>query len=250
MDTNPTNVKCCSKCGNIKENDKFIKDRNICKECNNNKRRIKYETDEEHRIKLIEQATNFKQKKIVERNEIKEKIQEEIGIENKNCIYCNLIQPKKRFRTNRLKCRNCERDDPRYKLIRKTRSRIWSALTTQKEKHTVEYLGCSNIEYIQWITNNEFNYTIENHGKEWHIDHVIPLCLFDINNVQQQLLAFNWRNTMPLAVKENLSKNKKIIPLQIAQHLTKLLEYHEKNNIKMPKEYIDLFAKHLVAGSS
>ena len=247
MDTKPTNVKCCSKCGNIKENDKFIT-KNICKECDNKRRRIKYETDEEHRKKLIEQASNFKRKKIVERNEIKEKIQEEIGIENKNCIYCNLIQPKKRFRRNRLKCRNCERDDPRSKLIRAIRARIWVSLT--KEKHTVEYLGCSNIEYITWITNNDFNYTIENHGNEWHIDHVIPLSKFNLEDEQQQLLAFNWRNTMPLAVKENLSKNNKIIPSQIAQHLTKLLEYHEKNNIKMPKEYIDLFAKHLVAGSS
>ena len=49
--------------------------------------------------------------------------------------------------------------------------------------------------------------------------------------------------------KENLSKNNKILKSQIEQHLTTLLDYHKKNNIEMPQEYIDLFAKHLDAGS-
>ena len=35
MDTNNENVKGCSKCGEIKENNKFIKNRNICKVCHN-----------------------------------------------------------------------------------------------------------------------------------------------------------------------------------------------------------------------
>jgi hypothetical protein len=53
---------------------------------------------------------------------------------------------------------------------------------------------------------------LENHGKEWHIDHVIPISKFDLNNQEEQILAFNWRNTMPLSCKENLSKNNKITP--------------------------------------
>lgn len=55
----------------------------------------------------------------------------------------------------------------------------------------------------------------QNYGKEWHIDHVIPLSKFDKLNEKEQLVVFNWRNTMPLSVKQNLSKNNKIIKPQI-----------------------------------
>jgi len=46
-----------------------------------------------------------------------------------------------------------------------------------------------------------------------------------------------------------LKKNCKIIPSQIEQHVKKLKEYHEKNKIHLPQTFIDLFAKHLVAGN-
>ena len=92
--------------------------------------------------------------------------------------------------------------------------------------------------------NIDTKYTFENYGREWHIDHVIPLSKFDLNDEEQQLVAFNWRNTMPLSVKENLSKNNKILQSQIQQHVSNLLEYHKKNNIEMPQKFIDLFATH------
>ena len=238
----------CSICNNKKSLSSFIKNKNFCKECNNNKRRTKYETDEEHRKELIKQASDFKHKKVVEKAKLKEIQQEEIGQENKICKYCHVIQPKTRFRHNRIRCKDCERDEPVGKFKRNIRSRIYIAL--KKNKHTIEYLGCNTDEYITWITNNDFNYTLENHGKEWHIDHVIPLSKFNLEDEQQQSLAFNWRNTMPLSVKENLSKNNKILIPQIEQHMNKLIEYHKELSIEMPKEFIDLFAKHLVAGSS
>ena len=34
---------------------------------------------------------------------------------------------------------------------------------------------------------------------------------FDLNDTEQQMLAFNWRNTSALSPKENLAKNNKII---------------------------------------
>ena len=43
-DTNPTNgvTKTCSKCSATKLIDLFIKERNICKNCNNTRNRVKY----------------------------------------------------------------------------------------------------------------------------------------------------------------------------------------------------------------
>jgi hypothetical protein len=148
-----------------------------------------------------------------------------------------------------LKCKDCERDEPAEKFKRYIRTRIYNCLRYKnKTKHAIDYLGCSSEEYFKWIFNYNNDYDLENHGKEWHIDHVIPISKFDLTNESQQLLAFNWRNTMPLASKENLAKNNKIIQEQITVHLKKLQEYHIQQNIKLPQIYIDLFAKHLVAG--
>jgi hypothetical protein len=223
----------------------FVKNRKICIDCNNNKRRKLYKNDEEHRINKIKKATEYKHQKVVEKRKIKE---QEFGADNKKCSCCFNIKDKKCFRYNRLKCKDCERDEPLEKMKRVIRSRIIAALK-QKNKHTVEYLGCNTPDYLSWLLTYNPEYTIENRGKEWHIDHVIPLSCFDLENEQQQLIAFNWRNTMPLSVKENLKKNRKIIKEQVEQHYKKLKEHHEKHNLDLPQEFIDLFAKHLDDGN-
>jgi len=279
-DTNIISVKNCSRCGKEKEFDKFIKNRNICKTCdnarkinkynavvidnsinqqctdcnenkpmghfirtrtickacNNKNRRNRYQSNEEHRLKLIAVASEFKHAKVIERRKIK---LQTIGENNKKCSCCSEIKSMDKFRHNRLKCKTCERDDPLEKFKRCIRSRIWYAI--DKNMHTIEYLGCSSTEYLQWILHNDKNYTLENRGKIWHIDHVIPLARFDLDDEQQQLIAFNWRNTMPLSAQENLSKNRKIIIPQIEEHYHHLLEYHKEKNIEMPQEFIDLF---------
>lgn len=237
--------KECNICNKMLMTSLFIKNRNICVDCNNIVRRTKYQNDEEWRKKIIQHSTEFKQKKIIEKN-IK-KI-EELGIDNKKCNYCNVIQHKINFRYNRLKCKDCERDEPISKIIINVRSRIHSAMKN-KTKHTIEYLGCNCKSYLQWLLSNDNNYTYENHGESWHIDHVIPVSNFDLLNEDEQLLAFNWRNTMPLSCSENLSKNNKIIQPQVKKHFEHLKEYHSKHNLDFPQLFIDLFAKHLDAGS-
>ena len=227
----------CNSCKSQKPISSFIKNRKICKECNNNKRRTLYIDDEEHRKKLIKLASDFKIKKNIEKNKKKE---EEIGIDNKKCSCCNSIKHKSSFRYNRLKCKDCERDEPIEKMKRVIRSRIISALK-QKNKYTIEYLGCNVTEYLSWLLQNDSGYTLENRGKEWHIDHVIPLSHFDLENEEQQLIAFNWRNTMPLSCQENLKKNNKIIKSQVEQHYKKLVKYHIENKLDLPQVFIDLF---------
>ena len=245
LEINENEEQECNTCKNKKPITSFIKNRQICKDCNNIKRRTLYINDEEHRKKLIQIASNFKSKKVIEKNKKKE---EEIGIDNKKCSCCYSIKHKSSFRYNRLKCKDCERDEPLEKMKRVIRSRIISALT-KKNKHTIEYLGCNTPEYLKWLLKNDSGYTLENRGKEWHIDHVIPLSHFDLENEEQQLIAFNWRNTMSLSCQENLKKNNKIIKSQLEQHHKKLLEYHIENKLDLPQVFIDLFAKHLVAGS-
>ena len=245
IELNNQENKTCNNCQEDKNVYSFHKGRTICSDCINKKRREKYDNDEEHRKKLIQTASDFKHNKVIERKKIKE---EEIGKDNKKCNYCEKIKYNTCFRYNRLKCRDCERDEPIDKIKRVIRSRIYAALKI-KDKKTVEYLGCTNKEYLNWMLNVNNKYTLENRGKEWHIDHVIPISKFDLDNPEEQLIAFNWRNTMPLSAKENLSKNNKIIKEQIENHYKKLVEYHLENKLDLPQVYIDLFAKHLADGN-
>jgi hypothetical protein len=250
--TKPENVTyiICANCETANTPDKMVKDRKICCNCNNTNRREKYKNNEEHRKQLIKQASDFKRKKVIEKQKKKEEEQQNIGFENKRCKYCNVIKHFDLFRHNRLKCRDCERDEPTEKFKRYIRTRIYNCLRNKnRAKHSVEYLGCSSTDYFKWIFNYNNNCSLENHGKEWHIDHVIPISLFNLDNDDEQLIAFNWRNTMPLSCKENLVKGNKIIKTQIEQHYKKLLEYHLENKLDLPQVFIDLFAKHLDAGS-
>ena len=175
-------------------------------------------------------------------------MEEEIGQDNTICKYCKAVKTKTHFRHNRLKCKDCERDDPFEKFKRYVRTRIYNCLKGNKTKHAHEYLGCTPPEYLKWICFNATDFTLENYGQIWHIDHVIPLSKFDFELEQDRMVAFNWRNTMPLLAKENLAKNNKIVKPQIEQHLKTLETYHIENSLELPQIYIDLFAKHLAAG--
>jgi hypothetical protein len=245
--------KTCNACNTEKNITLFAKKglSTMCIDCENQKRRARYNNNEETRKNAVKKSTEFKQKKKAIRDELKqaelEKLEKEIGNDNTICKYCKEVKPKTRFRHNRLKCKDCERDDPKLLLHKRTRSRIHSCLT--KNKGTNEYLGCSRDEYIKWINTNKKGFTLDNYGKEWHIDHVIPLSKFDMKNKEEIELAFNWRNTMPLAAKENLAKNNKILLPQIKEHYENLEKYHKENNMKMPQKFIKLYAKHLEAGT-
>ena len=245
--------KLCSGCNIMKNATLFIKvDWNLCRDCNNVKRRKEYQDNEDVRKNIIAMRGKYKKKKKAIRDETKRveliKLEEEIGQDNTICKYCKEVKAKTRFRHNRLKCKDCERDDPIDKLKRYVRTRIYTCLKNVKTKHSHEYLGCTPTEYLKWILNNTTDFTLENYGQVWHIDHVIPLSRFDFENEQDRLIAFNWRNTMPLLAKENLSKNNKIVKPQIEQHLKTLKAYHIDNSIELPQVYIDLFAKYLAAG--
>lgn len=245
---------CCIECGLFKLKECYYANCNICKDCKNKRRREKYNNCAETRARLIASATQFKQAKAdarraAEAQQIAE-LEAKIGEQNTICKYCNEVKLKTRFRHNRLKCADCERDEPIEKFKRTIRTRIWSALKNNKQKHTIEYLGCDAELYLSWLSYKSENISLENRGSNWHIDHVIPISKFDLDDDDEQELAFNWRNTMALSAKENLKKNNKILPEQICLHLSRLKDFHKENNIILPQKYINLYAKHLDAGNS
>ena len=249
---NPDLMKSCLHCKLEKASVEFIYPTNRCKDCNNKMRREKYEADEATNERIKEEAREYKRKKTAARQKARAeenaKLEAEIGEDNKICKYCKGVVAKTHFRHNRLKCKDCERDEPNEKFKRVVRTRIWWCLE-RKNMHTIEYLGCNFDEYERWLTSYSSEFTMENRGSVWHIDHVIPLSHFDLEDPVQQLIAFNWRNTAPLLAKDNLAKNNSIVPLQIERHFSKLIEYQTLHNIEFPLLFSNLFAKHLDAGS-
>jgi hypothetical protein len=210
---------------------------------------LHYASDEEFRKKSSTVSSLYKKSKTAERQMQRKNQEEAIGLNNKVCKYCNCIKPKTRFRYNRRKCADCERDEPLEKFKRAVRSRIYICLNRKKTKSTISYLGCTAEEYIIWLKFCDSNFSLQTREGNYHIDHVIPLSKFDLNNEDDQLVAFNWRNTTCISISENLSKNDKIIPSQVKNHIKKLEDFHVSNNIILPEKFTNLFAKSLDAGS-
>ena len=52
-----------------------------------------------------------------------------------------------------------------------------------------------------------------------------------------------------MKTKDRIVKNNKILLPQIKEHYENLEKYHKENNMKMPQKFINLYAKHLEAGT-
>ena len=267
----------CKKCGiQINSEINTYKCGNRCKNCYNEDRRNKYNNDESYRLKTL--TSNLENAKIRRKNNAVKRIQkleeerkcleEKIGSENQICKVCDKIVLKTRFRTGRRRCKDCENaydrerssqvaknrlhrlhTDPIFKFKHTQRNRILSYLkksSITKDRRTNIYLGCSSSQYYDWLKYNSDIYTFENHGKTWHIDHVIPLSHFNLELEEQQLTAFNWANTMPLSIEENLSKGNTILISQIQKHKQTVLNYSAINGLTIPNKYIELIDSYVI----
>ncbi len=98
---------------------------------------------------------------------------------------------------------------------RSLRGRLIQALKhakTIKSNKTMEYVGCSKEELISHLESKfTEGMSWENYGK-WHIDHIKPVCLFDLTKNEEIFKMMNYSNLQPLWAKDNRVKNKKFSP--------------------------------------
>jgi hypothetical protein len=116
-----------------------------------------------------------------------------------------------RKRINRRDLHERRKQDPAYKIERNCRGRISKAINRgDKAAKTKELLGCS-IEELKDHLEGLFveGMTWLNYGLDWHIDHILPCCSFDLLQPEQQLICFNYKNLQPLWAKDNLKKGGK-----------------------------------------
>jgi len=102
------------------------------------------------------------------------------------------------------------KDDPKYKLIRSLRRRMYNFFKCNKfsKKSTIELIGCTQIELKNHIqVQFKKGMTWDNYGfYGWHIDHRIPLSRAKTDD--ELYLLCHYSNLQPMWWKENLSKNK------------------------------------------
>jgi len=105
--------------------------------------------------------------------------------------------------------RNKRLTDINYKLRTSLRSRLNAALKHEyKYGSAVKDLGCAIHELKEYLESMfQEGMTWENYGRTgWHIDHIIPLCRFDLTDYEQLKKACHYTNLQPLWASENLSK--------------------------------------------
>jgi len=100
--------------------------------------------------------------------------------------------------------------DFEYKLKQRIRSRL-GRIKYNNSIRTLEWLGCSISELKSYLELRfQFNMTWTNYGLYgWHIDHIKPLSLFNLENSEQLKQACHYTNLQPMWAKDNLKKGAK-----------------------------------------
>ena len=105
--------------------------------------------------------------------------------------------------------------DVNYRLgkILRHRVRVW--IGKNRAASASELLGCT-IENFKIHIESQFQpgMTWENHGKDWEIDHIMPISIFDLSKSEHQKRCFHFSNHQPLPKAENRRKSNKGMLIQ------------------------------------
>jgi len=180
--------KFCSKCKINKPLKEFHKRkegifnrRSSCKVCRNFEEKLRYSKN--NRIEYFEG-----------RIEVKKKYDKEYFFRNKKY--------KNNYRREKYK------NNLKFKLAQLLRTRI--KFKSLKSGSTIKDLGCPISEFKLYIENQfESGMSWSNYGK-WHLDHVMPLSHFNLEDRMEFLEACNNLNIQPMWAKDNLSKGNRV----------------------------------------
>ena len=112
------------------------------------------------------------------------------------CIKCTKQYHYKNREKRNQRERTRRGNDVNYRLIINTRRRIHRALKGKSESSsTKDILGKDIVTYKHWI---EFQMTPEMNWSNNEIDHVKPICLFNVSDNEEIKPAFKWKKTQSL----------------------------------------------------
>jgi hypothetical protein len=220
-----TDIKCnkCDLSYSIDNYRKYSEDKfgKTCKKCLN-------ELDKTRKKNLRQQKaenTNAKCEKCQEEKAFKCFAKLKKFYKKKICLSC---YPKFLTEQKTAWCKNEHNTNMNYRIKKSLAARLRTVLV--KNDSTMNYIGC-NIQYLrEWF---EYNFTSEmnwdNYGSYWSIDHIIPVCKFDLTLEDEKLKCCNWTNLMPVTIKFNSSK-KEIDMNQIDYIVEKIKKFKEEGS--------------------
>ena len=227
--------KTCNKCKIEKKIENFYVGENKCKKC-----RI-----EEKKLRLLKHKE--KEKEYTHKECITCKKEYGISFFRTGENVCNSCQKEKLYKWRKDNPEKMEKINKKYRekedyrekqnaikkqiynnninerLTRKYRQKLRNYIFKNSSKEQrlkyEEIFGCSKHYIKMWIESNMTKeMTWDNYGTYWNLDHVKPCASFNLEEKDNLLECFNWRNTMPVTVKQNLKKNTLIDNLKIIKY--------------------------------
>jgi|WetSurMetagenome_2_1015567.scaffolds.fasta_scaffold03042_6 hypothetical protein len=166
-----------------------------------------YKNKEEAKTKSAEYYKKNKQAKTEYNAEYRKKNKQkiaEIRAKHRKKNKQKIAEYKTRYDSNRRK------KDPMFVLIGRVRNRINYSIKN-KSNSSQKLIGCT-WEFLHNYLESKFlpGMSWENRSK-WHIDHIRPLCSFDLTDPVQQKEACHYTNLQPLWATDNLRKGRKCL---------------------------------------
>lgn len=87
----------------------------------------------------------------------------------------------------------------------KLRFKNYPGMVNEGKKPFSYYLGCGLKELRQRFATMPDSMTWDNYGK-WHMDHIIPICSFDLSKQEEVKKAFHISNIQPRWATANMKK--------------------------------------------
>lgn len=115
---------------------------------------------------------------------------------------------KHKLKKERIEYYQKKKNDPIWRAARNLRKRLKKQLDKGfRNGPTISMLGCTIIEFRDYIAKQfDQGMTWDNYG-EWHLDHIKPVCSFDLTDTEQVALINHYSNLRPLWAKDNIAKS-------------------------------------------
>ncbi len=177
------------------------------------KRAAKKAYYERNKERILKQKQEYFVRKIDSINDYRKRNRREISAQNSRWHRNN----RDRIRVRKRESSRRRYLDPHNRVAGSVRRRIGKLMAGKSKPDRSEcLLGCSFGEFIQYISARfKPGMTMENYGRKWHIDHIMPCSAFDLTREDQLRQCCHFTNLRPLWAKANLRKASKITDPQL-----------------------------------
>jgi hypothetical protein len=117
----------------------------------------------------------------------------------------------------RIYLRERNRNDPGFAMRLRLRARFLQAIRGKIAVRSAtrvcqELVGCSLSQLLRHLESKFLLGMSWDNRNQWHIDHIKPLCAFDLTDPEQQAVAFHYSNLQPLWAVDNMRKGRRWQP--------------------------------------